>query len=577
MEQQSILGKVWRLIRHYNRYIKVGLISLVALIIAMLPTELLCIPGLDPIQQRVIAIFIWAACMWIVEAVPAWTTSLLIIVIMLFTVSDSSINPLIKDIDKNMPQVDGYRLVVYTGDATEEAKEEAMKMGAIMEEAFPKQKAYVIQDSLAIQCLFGDYRKLKDAEDVMYQSKGKEIAKEIEIKKCTVNAPCRLLSYITLMNTFANPTVMLFLGGFILALVASKSGVDVSMARVMLKPFGSRPSVVLFGFMLVTAIFSMFVSNTATAAMMLTFLAPVLRQLPSTEKGTAALALAIPIGANVGGLATPIGTPPNGIALQYINGELGLNVDFGEWTLLMTPLMLAVLIISWILLRIMYPFTAKKVNMCIVGGARKGWRTYVIYGTLAVTILLWMFEKVTGINSYVVALFPIGVFAITRIIKSSDLKEIDWACLWMVAGGFALGEGMSKTGLADNLVQAIPFDGWPVIAILVGGGLICWLLSQFISNSAATALMVPIMVAVGKGIEDSLGEYGGIGTMIVGVAMAASFAMSLPISTPPNAIAYSTGLIKTKQMFTTGILVGVISLVLGYALIIMVGRTGYFG
>ena len=488
MEGHTTVEKIWRFLRRYNRYTRVTVISIIALVIAMLPTEVFGIEGLNPIQQRVIAIFVWAACMWIVEAVPAWTTSLLIIVIMLLTVSDSAIAPLISGYDKS-----------------------------------------------------------------------------------------DLVSYQTIMYTFANPTVMLFMGGFILALVASKSGVDVSIARAMLKPFGSRPYVVLFGFMLVTAIFSMFVSNTATAAMMLTFLAPVLRQLPQNEKGTAALALAIPIGANIGGLATPIGTPPNGIALQYINGELGLGVDFSEWMMVMTPLMLGILAISWVLLRFSYPFTAKKINLLIVGGARNDWRTYVIYGTLAVTILLWMFEKVTGINSYVVALFPIGVFAITRIIKSSDLKDIDWACLWMVAGGFALGEGMSKTGLADNLVKAIPFDNWPVVAVLVGGGLICWLLSQFISNSAATALMVPIMVAVGKGIEGPLGEFGGIGTLLVGVAMAASFAMSLPISTPPNAIAYSTGLIKTKQMFTTGVTVGVISLVLGYVLIVMVGRTGYFG
>ncbi|MBQ8336015.1 MAG: SLC13/DASS family transporter [Bacteroidaceae bacterium] len=490
MEQRSTLGKLWRFIRRYNRYIKVGLISLFALIIAMLPNEVFGIEGLTDIQQRVIAIFLWAAFMWIVEAVPAWTTSLLIIVIMLLTVSDSGLSFL----------TDGY-------------------------------------------------------------------------------AKSELMSYKNIMYTFANPTVMLFMGGFILALVASKSGIDVSMARAMLKPFGSNPKIVLFGFMLVTAIFSMFVSNTATAAMMLTFLAPVLRQLPQSEKGTAALALAIPIGANIGGLATPIGTPPNGIALQYINDADGLNlgVDFGEWMMVMTPLVLVIIAISWVLLTIMFPFTAKKVNLHIMGGAKKGWRTNVIYGTLAVTILLWMFEKWTGINSYVVALIPIGVFAITRIIKSSDLKDIDWACLWMVAGGFALGEGMSKTGLAEALVRTIPFDSWPALIVMIGGGLICWILSQFISNSAATALMVPIMVAVGTGMGPALGEYGGVGTLLVGVAMSASFAMSLPISTPPNAIAYSTGLIKTSQMFRTGVLIGVISLVLGYALVILLGQTGYFG
>ena len=284
MEQIDILSKIWRLIRRYNRYIKVGLISLIALTIAMLPNEFFGIEGLTDIQQRVIAIFVWAACMWIVEAVPAWTTSLLIIVIMLLTISDSGISFLVSGYAKN-----------------------------------------------------------------------------------------ELLSYKVIMNTFANPTVMLFMGGFILALVASKSGIDVSMARAMLKPFGSNPRIVLFGFMLVTAIFSMFVSNTATAAMMLTFLAPILRQLPPSEKGTAALALAIPIGANIGGLATPIGTPPNGIALQYINDVDGLNlgVDFGEWTIIMTPLMLAILIISWLYLSFRYPFTAKKVNLTIIGGAKK--------------------------------------------------------------------------------------------------------------------------------------------------------------------------------------------------------------
>ena len=490
MEQCTPFRRFLRFLRKYNRYIKVSVIAIIALAIAMLPTAWFGIEGLTHIQQRVIAIFVWAALMWIVEAVPAWTTSLLIIVIMLLTISDSGISMLIS----------GY-----------DAKE--------------------------------------------------------------------LMSYKAIMNTFANPTVMLFMGGFILALVASKSGIDVSMARAMLKPFGSRPRIVLLGFILVTAIFSMFVSNTATAAMMLTFMAPVIRQLPPTEKGTTALALAIPIGANIGGLATPIGTPPNGIALQYINDVDGLNlgVDFGEWTLVMAPLMLVILLISWVLLSAMFPFTAKKVNLTIIGGAKRGWRTYVIYATLAVTILLWMFEKVTGINSYVVALIPIGVFAITRIIKSSDLKDIDWACLWMVAGGFALGEGMSKTGLAKALVAAIPFDSWPVMMVLLGGGFICWLLSQFISNSAATALMVPIMVAVGKGMEGALGDFGGVGTLLIGVAMSASFAMSLPISTPPNAIAYSTGLIKTKQMFITGMLIGTISLVIGYILIITVGKTGYFG
>ena len=566
MQQYTPIGRCLRFLRRYNRYIKVSVIAIIALTIALLPTTAFGIPGLTPIQQRMIAIFVWAALMWIIEAVPAWTTSLLIIVIMLLTVSDSSINFLKQEKEKTSTSLQHV------------SKLEERDVLAI----FTKQKvtgdfgltntSYKGDSILLVKHIVA---KGENMDSICNRySVGKN-----DVYKETVTKKSPYMSYKDIMGCFANPTVMLFMGGFILALVASKSGVDVSMARAMLKPFGSNPKVVLFGFMIVTAIFSMFVSNTATAAMMLTFLAPVLRQLPASEKGTAALALAIPIGANIGGLATPIGTPPNGIALQYINDPTGLNLDvgFGEWMMIMTPLVIAILIISWFLLTVFFPFKSKKVNITIIGGAKKGWRTYVIYGTLAATILLWMFEQLTGINSYVVALIPIGVFAITRIIKSSDLKDIDWACLWMVAGGFALGDGMKKTGLAQTMVDAIPFDTWPVLAVVLGGGIICWLLSQFISNSAATALMVPLMVAVGSGMQDALGDYGGVGTLLVGVAMAASFAMSLPISTPPNAIAYSTGLIKTKQMFITGMTIGVTALIIGYVLIIMVGRTGYFG
>ena len=488
-QQNSLL----RFAKRYNRYIKVTLVSVLGLLLAMLPTEAFGIEGLTVVQQRVIAIFVWAALMWIVEAVPAWTTSLLIIVISLLTISDSAITPLISGLDA-------------------------------------------------------------------------ETAKQ-------------LVSYKAIMSTFADQTVMLFMGGFVLALVASKSGVDITLARAMLKPFGTKPYTVLFGFILVTAIFSMFVSNTATAAMMLTFLAPVLKSLPKEEKGCAALALAIPIGANIGGIATPIGTPPNGIALGYLNDTAGLNlgIGFGDWMMVMTPLMLVILVIAWVLLRLFHPFTTKEIHLKIYGGAKKGWRTYVIYATLAVTILLWMFERVVGINSYVVALIPIGIFSITRIIKSKDLKELDWACLWMVAGGFALGTAMNKTGLATTLVNAIPFDSWPVLVVMIGGGIICWILSTFISNSAATALMVPILAAVGKGLGTSIDGYGGMSTLLIGVALSASFAMALPISTPPNAIAHSTGLIKSSHMLRVGVIIGIISLVIGYAVMIYVGKHGILG
>ena len=120
-----------------------------------------------------------------------------------------------------------------------------------------------------------------------------------------------LLSYKGVMATFADPVIMLFIGGFILAIAATKTGLDAQLAKVLLKPFGTRSEMVLLGFLLITGLFSMFVSNTATAAMMLTFLTPVFRQLPPEGKGRIALALSIPVAANLGGMGTPIGTPPN--------------------------------------------------------------------------------------------------------------------------------------------------------------------------------------------------------------------------------------------------------------------------
>jgi len=124
-----------------------------------------------------------------------------------------------------------------------------------------------------------------------------------------------LLSYKGVMATFADPVIMLFIGGFVLAIAATKTGLDAQLARVLLKPFGTRSEMVLLGFLLITGLFSMFVSNTATAAMMLTFLTPVFRQLPPEGKGRIALAMSIPVAANLGGMGTPIGTPPNTIAL----------------------------------------------------------------------------------------------------------------------------------------------------------------------------------------------------------------------------------------------------------------------
>ena len=442
-------------------------------------------PILSIIEQRTVAIFALAALMWMFEVLPTWATSVTIIVLLLFTISDSS--PLF----------------------------------------------------------------MRTAGD-------------------TANLGT-LVSYKALLAAFADPTIMLFLGGFILAIAATKVGLDVQLAKVLLKPFGTKPKFVLLGFLCVIALFSMFMSNTATAAMMLTFLAPVLRTLPKEEKGMAGLALAIPIAANVGGIGTPIGTPPNAIALGYLNETMHQGVGFGEWMMVMVPFVIVILLIAWVVLMKIFPFTTDKIELKIENTKKPDTKTYIVWVTFAVTILLWVLDKVTGINANVVAMIPVGVFCATGVITKEDLREIDWSVLWMVAGGFALGIALNKTGLAENLVESIPFASFPPLVVLLLSGFIAYLLSNFIANSAAANLLVPILCAVGVVMGELLDPVGGARALIIGVALSTSFAMLFPISTPPNAIAHSTGLIQVKDMTKVGLIIGVIGFVLSYAILIFIG------
>ena len=447
------------------------IVLIVTILLWALPVSIFGIAELTVVQQRVIALFVFAALMWIFEIIPNWTTSVLVIVIALLTVSNKGIGFFCK------PE-------------------------------------------------FGT-----------------------------------LVDYKSLMASFADPVVMLFLGGFVLAIVAEKYGLDVTMARALLSLFGTKPKMVLLGFLLVIAIFSMFMSNTATAAMMLAFLVPVLSKLPADDKGKIGLALAIPVAANIGGIGTPIGTPPNATAVKFL-AEAGYDVTFMQWSERMVPYVLIMIVVAWIVLQVLFPFKSEKIVLEIPENKRKkDWRTTVVWITFLGTILLWATEQWTKINSNVVALIPLGVLTATGIFGKEDIKEINWSVLWLVAGGFALGTCLQGTGLAKVLIGAIPFNTMSVVLVMIIAGLVCYFLSNFISNSATAALLIPILIVVAEGMN--LGATGSR-AMISYIAVCASIAMLFPISTPPNAIASSTGMVETKDMTKVGLIIGVFGFVLGY-------------
>ena len=463
-------------------FVLLPLVIAVTLFLWLVPIDFFGVEGLNVVQQRMIAIFAFAALMWMFEIIPAWTTSVVIIVLMLLTISNK-----------------GFGLFLNN-----------------------------------------------------------------------VNDGSVFIDYTAVMAAFANPIIMLFLGGFVLAIAATKVGLDVQLAKILLKPFGTNPKTVMLGILCVVAIFSMFMSNTATAAMMLAFLTPVLKSLPADGKGRIGLALAIPVAANIGGIGTPIGTPPNAIALGYLN-DMGMGVTFMDWMLRMVPFVIVMILIAWVLLLFLFPFKAKKIELKIEGGAKPGHHTIVVYVTFALTILLWITEQWTGINSNIVALIPFAVFSATGVIDKKDLSEIEWSVLWMVAGGLALGVGLMKTGLASTLVNAIPFSSMSPFLVMVAAGVIGYLISNFLSHSSAANLLCPIIAVIGSALSVELEPFGGVRALLIGLAISTSVAMLLPISTPPNAIASSTGLVETKDMLKVGVVIGVVGLVLGYALLMIVG------
>ena len=465
---------------------KLVLCCAVPLLILMMPRAFIPLDGLTVVEHRLIAIFAMAAIFWVLEPIPIFATSLLIIVAELVMLSDK-----------------GFVLFVAGGGAD-----------------------------------FGT-----------------------------------LLSYRAIMGAFASPIIMLFLGGFFLAIAATKYRLDQNLARILLKPFGTDPRFILLGLMGITAVFSMFMSNTATTAMMLAILMPVVKAFDPEDPGRAAFVLAVPFAANIGGIGTPIGTPPNAVALKYLAGDHA--VSFGQWMGFAIPYVVVMLAFLWFVLCVMFPSRQRQVQVEIKGRFLTHWKAVVVYVTSGATILLWLTDFLHGMNSYVVAMIPLGVFAATQVITAEDLKRISWDVLWLVAGGIALGEGLEQSGLAKRVVTQIPFDALPPFLIVIAATGVAVGMATLMSNTATANLLLPMVAALGAGLP-GLAGLGGMKMLVIVVTFSCSLAMALPVSTPPNAMAHATGWVNTRQMARCGIIVGLVGLLASYGLMALLHLAGFF-
>lgn len=375
--------------------------------------------------------------------------------------------------------------------------------------------------------------------------------------------------YKDVFHSLSNPVILLFLGGFILAKAVQQERIDVQMAGLLLRLFGHKPGSILAGIMLITAIFSMWMSNTATTAMMIVLVSPLAAQVPRQDRFRRGLVLAVPFAANIGGVGTPIGTPPNAIALGQL-ADRGLEISFFQWMALAMPLMLGALIALWCVFIFFFPSRKSHLHIAVEEEFVLHRKAAIVYCTFFLTVFLWVSSSWHGVPTAVVAILPAAVLTVTGVISREDFNSLEWNILILIAGGIALGDGITGTGLDQWIIGLLPGGGVPFFFLIAAFCIAALVMSTVISNTVATNILLPIGLAVASmGSSEVEAQI-----LAVLLAVTASFAMGLPISTPPNAIAYSTGQITSRDMLLVG---GVTSLVTAL-IVILTGSVvvGYF-
>ena len=364
--------------------------------------------------------------------------------------------------------------------------------------------------------------------------------------------------YSAFLGALANPVIILFLGGFLIADGAEKYRLDKNLAAVLIRPFTGSVRTTVLGLMVITAMLSMFMSNTATTATMFAVIIPILGALPA-GRARAGLALSIPVAANVGGIGTPVGTPPNAIALGALE-EAGYDVSFLDWMIMAVPLMVMILVGAWLLICVLLLPGGLKVELDMRAQWHTDRKALTFYVIAAATILAWMTESLHGVSANVVGFLAVAALLVTQVMGAEDLGRLSWPVLWLVAGGIALGDGVGATGLDAWILGLFGWDAMPAFVVIIVMGMLGLAMSNVISHSAASNLLIPLAMGLATGI-DGLEPV----TIAVVLALACSLGMSLPISTPPNAIAYATGEVTTADMAKVGVVVGVV----GAALLVL--------
>ena len=387
---------------------------------------------------------------------------------------------------------------------------------------------------------------------------------------------------------YGSPIVFLFFGGFVMALALEKVGLHKRIALNIVKITGTTPNKVILGFMIATAFLSMWISNTATTVVMLPIALSVIHLLLNDEDGftrddknfALAIMLGIAYAANVGGIATIIGTPPNTVMVGFMEQEYQSDISFLSWMMMGVPFStFMIAIIYLVLVKIVYPNQLGQLNSSKdiinqelekLGPIQPTERRVMI--VFIVTMFLWItrtyinqlvsFIKLSDAGISMLAAFALFTipFKFNKgefILEWKDTQRLPWGILILFGGGLALASGLSNTGVIDYIGELVSANK-TLSAITVGSMLIAIMLfmTELMSNVALVAIFAPVVAGIATGLDQE------ILYMLIPIAMASSCAFMLPMSTPPNAIVFASGYIKVHEMARAGAFLNIISILI---------------
>jgi sodium-dependent dicarboxylate transporter 2/3/5 len=337
----------------------------------------------------------------------------------------------------------------------------------------------------------------------------------------------------------ADPVLVLFFGGFTLGAAAARHGVDVHIAERALALSRHRRGRLLAVVMAATAVLSMWISNIAAAALMLAALRPHLHQGEATQPFRRSLLLGVAMAANLGGMATPIGTGPNGIAIAHL--EVSTHITFLQWMGFALPLMIGMLALAYLLIARAHRVEGESQPLGLRPEPLRG-RSQSLVLVFVLGVAAWLSEPWHHVDAPTVALGVAVVLFGGGWLRREDLGRIDWSTLLLIAGGIVLGRLAETSGLLEAVAQNAGTNALPIPVRIAGFVVIAAVMAALMSNTASAAMLIPL--ALGLGLPPSIAVLIAIGT---------SFGVPFTISSPPNAMAYGEGGLSARDLLRIGL------------------------